>query len=236
MQPGPGAAAAHARTFVETARRAQIVAAAIDTIAEVGFARASFARIASRLGISRGLISYHFAGKDDLIKQVVTEVLEQGKAYMRPRILAQASTGSGFLRAYIESNLAFMREHRNHVVAIVEIARGGLTADGQQRFYADADVDEAVNILEQHLARFQSQGELRPDFDPRMIAVTIRAAIDAVPRRLAHDPDLDIDGYATEIATVFHLATRTDTEPGKLYAPSDPGRGQRIAGANDADP
>ena len=210
MQPAP-ARDAQERTFIETARRAQIVVAAIDTIAEVGYARASLARIAARLGISRGLISYHFAGKDDLIKQVVLEILEQGKAYMRPRVLAQASTGSGFLRAYIESNLAFMREHRNHMVAIVEIARGGLTIDGQQRFYGDADVDEAVKILEQHLARFQSQGELRPDFDPRVMAVAIRAAIDAVPRRLAHDPDLDIDSYATEIATIFHLATRTDT-------------------------
>jgi hypothetical protein len=43
------------------------------------------------------------------------------------------------------------------------------------------------------------------------MADTIRAAIDAVPRRLAHDPELDIDSYATEIATVLHLATRTDT-------------------------
>jgi AcrR family transcriptional regulator len=209
MQP-EAARDAQERTFIETARRAQIVAAAIDTIAEVGYARASLARIAARLGISRGLISYHFAGKDDLIKQVVLEILEQGKAYMRPRILAQASTGAGFLRAYIESNLAFMREHRNHMVAIVEIARGGLTADGQQRFYGDADVDEAVKILEQHLARFQSQGDLRPDFEPRVMAVAIRAAIDAVPRRLAHDPDLDVDSYATEIATVFHLATRVE--------------------------
>ena len=78
---------------------------AIDTIAEVGYAGASFARIAERLGISRGLISYHFAGKDDLIKQVVHEVVQQGMAYMRPRILAHqpARPCSG---AYIESNLA----------------------------------------------------------------------------------------------------------------------------------
>ena len=34
------------RTFIENARRQQIVAAAIDTIAEVGFAQASLARIA----------------------------------------------------------------------------------------------------------------------------------------------------------------------------------------------
>jgi hypothetical protein len=45
----------------------------------------------------------------------------------------------------------------------------------------------------------------------RVMAVMIRAAINAVPRRPAHDPDRDIDSYATEIATVFHLATRADT-------------------------
>jgi AcrR family transcriptional regulator len=195
-------------TFTEAARRAQIVQAAIDTIAEVGFARASLSRIGARIGISKGLIGYHFAGKDDLISHVVREVIRQGMGYMHPRILAQASTGAGFLRAYIESNLAFMRDHRNYMVAIVEIARGGLTADGQQRFYGDADVDDAAYILEQHLARYQSQGDLRPDFDPQVMAVAIRAAIDAVPRLLAHDPDLDIDSYATEIATLFHLATR----------------------------
>jgi AcrR family transcriptional regulator len=198
-------------TFTEAARRAQIVQAAIDTIAEVGFARASLSRIGARIGISKGLIGYHFAGKDDLIKQVVLEIIEQGKDYMRPRILAQAATGSGFLRAYIESNLAFMREHPNAMVAVVEIARGGLTADGQQPFYGNADVHEAVKVLEQHLARFQSQGELRPDFEPRVMAVVIRAAIDAVPRLLAHDHDLDIDAYATEIATMFELATRSTT-------------------------
>lgn len=207
-----GAAAARKEpTFIETARRAQIVAAAIDTIAEVGYARASLARIGARLGISKGLISYHFAGKDDLIKQVVFEILEQGKAYMRPRILAEAATGSGFLRAYIESNLDFMREHRNHMVAIVEIARNGVTADGQRRFYGDADVDAAVQILEQHLARFRAAGELRPDFDPRVMAVAIRAAIDAVPRRLAHDPDLDVENYAKQIADIFERATRPDS-------------------------
>jgi AcrR family transcriptional regulator len=198
-------------TFTEAGRRAQIIQAAIDTIADVGFASASLSRIGGRIGISKGLIGYHFAGKDDLIKQVVLEILEQSRAYMIPRILAQASTGSGFLRAYIESNLAFMREHRNHMVAIVEIARGGLADDGRQGSDGNADIDQAVNILEGHLARYQSLGELRPDFEPRVMAIAIRAAINAVPLRLARDPDLDLDNYAAEIATVFHLATRTET-------------------------
>ncbi len=140
------------RTFIETARRAQIAAAAIDTIAEAGYAGASFARIAERLGISRGLISYHFAGKDDLIKQVVHEAAEEAKAYINPRILAE-STGPGTLRAYIESNLAFMRDHRNNVIAMIEIAR---SAEGRRIFYGDTDVVNAVGALEHGLSGFQT--------------------------------------------------------------------------------
>jgi AcrR family transcriptional regulator len=183
------------------------VAAAIDTIAEVGYARTSLARIVARAGISRGLISYHFAGKDDLITQMVHDVVADGIAYIRPRVLVE-TTGPGMLRAYIESNLAFMREHRNHMAAIVEIARNGVTADGQRRFYRDAEAGRAERLLGDLLARFQAAGQLRPDFDPKVMAVAIRAAIDAVPPRLASDPDLDIDNYAREIATTFHLATR----------------------------
>jgi len=58
------------------ARRSQIVAAMIDVIAELGFGQASFARIAERAGVSSTrLISYHFAGKDELITAVAEDVI-----------------------------------------------------------------------------------------------------------------------------------------------------------------
>jgi len=199
------------RTFTEKARRQQIVAAAIDTIAEVGFGQASLARIAERIGISKGVISYHFKGKDDLMKQVAIEIVEAGRAYIIPRVLAE-STGPATLRAYIESNIGFMREHRNYMVAIVEIVRnGGLTTNGRQRFDGK-DVDVATQLLEELLARFQAEGGLRSDFDPRVMAVAIRAAIDSVPYRLVLDADLDADHYAGEIATIFDLATRPEAQ------------------------
>jgi AcrR family transcriptional regulator len=197
------------RTFIETARRAQIAAAAIDTIAEVGFAGASFARIAERVGISRGLISYHFAGKDDLIKQVVHEAAEQAIAYIRPRILAE-SAGPAMLRAYIAANLVFMRDHRNNVIAMIEITR---SAEGRRIFSGDPAVVNAVGALERLLSGFQTAGQVRPDFDPRVMAIAIRAAIEAASPLLARDPEFDIDNYAAEIATVFDLATRTEGGP-----------------------
>ena len=66
------------RSFIEEARRAQIVGFAIDTIAELGYGQASLARIAGRAGISKGVIGYHFAGKDDLMREVVAEVSDAG--------------------------------------------------------------------------------------------------------------------------------------------------------------
>jgi AcrR family transcriptional regulator len=208
MQPG---ATVHEpeRTFIETARRAQIAAAAIDTIAELGYAGTSFARIAERVGISRGLISYHFADKDDLIKQVVHEAAEQAIAYIRPRVLAE-STGPGMLRAYIESNLAFMRDHRNHVIAMIEISR---SADGRRIFYGDTAVVNAVGALDDALSGFQAAGQFRPDFDPHVMAIAIRAAIEAASPRLALDPKFDTDNYSGEIVTVFDLATRAKDAP-----------------------
>lgn len=197
------------RTFTEMARRRQIVDAAIDTIAESGYSQASLARIAARIGISKGVISYHFAGKEDLIKQVVIDVVEAGRAYIVPRVFAE-STGPAMLRAYIESNLAFMRQHRNSMVAVVEILRyGAFTTDGRRRVDG-RDVDVAARLLEEQLARLQAGGELRSDFDPGAMAVAIRAAIDVVPHRLVLDPEFDIDKYAGEIAIIFDLATRIE--------------------------
>lgn len=207
MSP-PGNQSAPARTFIEEARRAQLVACAIDTIAELGYGQASLARIAERAGISKGVIGYHFAGKDELLSEVVAEVMGRAEQFIRPRVAGE-STGPVALRAYIESNLAFMGEYRNHVLALVEIARNFRPAEDGSGF-GPRFVGGAVATLAQWLASFQQRGELRADFDPVVLATAIRAAIDAVPRRLANDPELDLAHYGRELADLFDLATRKD--------------------------
>ena len=199
------------RTFTETARRAQIVAAAIDTIAELGYGQASLARIAETAGTSKGVIIYHFGGKDELIRELVAGLVARGVAYMEPQVDAEP-TGAGKLRAYIESNLAFMRENRNHMVAIVEIALNARAADGR-RLYDFSVQDAGVAALEQLLAYFQGTGDFRAGFDPHVMAMAIRAAINAVPAQLARDPGLDVAHHAREIADMFHIATRPGSHP-----------------------
>jgi TetR/AcrR family transcriptional regulator, fatty acid metabolism regulator protein len=198
------------RTFIETARRAQIMAAAIDTIAELGYGRASLARIAATAGTSKGVILYHFSGKDELFRELVAELSAKGRAYLGPRLGAEP-TGVGMLRTYIESNLAFIRENRNHVLATVEIALNGRSADGSALY--DMSIREAgASALQELLAHFQGTGEFRADFDPLVMALAIRAALDAVPARLARDPDLDLGHYARELADLFQIATQSVEE------------------------
>lgn len=196
------------RTFIETARRAQIMAAAIDTIAALGYGQASLARIAERASISKGVILYHFDGKDELIKEVHVELIARAAESIGPQIEA-AQTGVGKLRAYIEGNIALVHEHRNHVIAIVEIALNARGADGS-RLYDSARVEAGVALLRQLLAAFQGTGEFRADFDPQVMALAIRGAIDAVLPRLALMPDLDVDHHARELADLFVHATQAE--------------------------
>jgi TetR/AcrR family transcriptional regulator, fatty acid metabolism regulator protein len=193
------------RTFTETARRAQIMAAAIDTIAELGYGQASLARIAEKAATSKGVICYHFDGKDELVREVVADLVARGAAYMRPRIEAQ-STGTGMLRAYVESNLAFLRQNRNHVVATVEIVLNARDADGKRQFDTGPGA-VGVAALGELLAHFQAAGEFRADFDPLVLAMAVRAAIDNVARQLVSNPDLDVRHHARELADLFVHAT-----------------------------
>lgn len=200
--------AASSRTFIEEARRAQLVACAIDTIAELGYGQASLARIAQRAGISKGVIGYHFAGKDELLSEIVADVMSRAAEYIRPRVSGE-SNGRAVLRAYIESSLAFMAEHRNDMLALVEIVRNARPAEGATSF-GPRFVEGSISSLEQLLTRFQGTGEFRAEFDPAVMATAIRAAIDAVPRRLAHHPELDVAHYGRELSGLFDLATRND--------------------------
>jgi AcrR family transcriptional regulator len=196
------------RTFTETARRAQIMAAAIDTIAELGYGQASLARIAEAAGTSKGVIIYHFGGKDELIKELLQELIARAGEYMRPRIEAE-QTGAGMFRVFIESNLAFMAANRNHVAATVEIALNARAADGSQLFGHRFN-EAAVAAVTEMLTYFQGTGEFRADFDPRVMAMAVRAAIDTIGPRLIRDPGLDVAHHARELASMFVRAAIKD--------------------------
>ncbi|TDC06099.1 TetR/AcrR family transcriptional regulator [Nonomuraea longispora] len=192
------------RTFTESARRAQIVAATIETIAELGYARASFAQIAKRAGLSStGLISYHFASKNELVKQAVIQIYGEITAFMTER-LADQPTATEALRAYIEGNVEFSGAHRVEMKALLDIfINGGID-------YGEPKERAALSPVEQILHWGQQTGEFR-EFDVQVMATSLQRSVEGPNFLLAGDTALDLRAYARELVSLFERATRADT-------------------------
>ena len=128
---------------------------------------------------------------------------------MLPRIKAEL-TPRGKLRAYIESNLAYMREHRHHMLAAVQILASVSTIEGVPG-RETSEVEQSLKDLGAILRRGQQEGEFRKH-DARVMAIAIRNAIDGVPAQMTADPKLDLDAYARELVTLFDRATRATSD------------------------
>jgi AcrR family transcriptional regulator len=194
------------RSFTNEARRRQIVAAAIETIAELGFHGTSFAQIAERAGLSSTrMISYHFAGKDDLLEAVVTEVFSLAAEFIEPFVTSRA-TPAAQLRGIVEGNARFYAEHRAHVLAVRDIWYGLRRPDGSRRYGMEA-FDLEVAMLSEIFRAGQASGEFR-EFDPRFMAVTLRHALDGLAEQIAADPQPGVDTYIRELTAIVDGATR----------------------------
>lgn len=195
------------RTFTEEARRAQILGCAIEVLAELGYAQASFARIAERAEVSKSVISYHFAGKDELLERVVESVCADGARFMTARIEAETSAPAR-LGAYVRSNLEFIRDHRSEIAAVSEIVVGVRSREGSLRFAGrPGGIAAAVAPLREILQRGRDDGVFTA-FDTGTMAWSIRTLIDGVTRRRTLDPEFDFDTGIEEMVALVDRATR----------------------------
>lgn len=197
--PNPGP------TFVETARRAQIVAAAVEVLADEGFRGASLTRIAQRAGISKGLILYHFSSKEELLRQTLFETV---------RAMAEGATADldftapppSLLRALIHQTarqgIAQARERR----AIREIvANLGPEATGEPSVLP-TDAEPLLRSIEQLYLAGQRTGHFRSDFDTYVMAITHEAATSSMATHLDAHPDADVAAYADSLADLLLAA------------------------------
>lgn len=164
-------------------------------MAEVGYAHTSFARIAEKAGISKGVITYHFTSKDEILRLVVAQFFDRGWAYMEPRIAAEA-TAAGQVRAWIGSELEFFGAHRTEFLAMSDIMTNHRGADGSPA-YAD-DFGEEIDGFAEILTQGQRDGEFRP-FDARSVANIILRCADGVLDSWALDPTLDLTEQTTVV-------------------------------------
>jgi betaine-aldehyde dehydrogenase len=95
----------HSASPIEEIRRRQLVEVTIDSLAEVGFVGTTLAQIASRAGVTPGLVAHYFGDKDGLLDAAFRSLARRVGNQVRAR-LRLVSTPRGRIQAVIDANLA----------------------------------------------------------------------------------------------------------------------------------
>jgi AcrR family transcriptional regulator len=192
-------------SFTRSARKAQIVAAAIDVIAEVGFAQASIRKIADRVGIAMSAVLYHFGTKDNLVEAIVEHMYRTMITQVAPAIEAER-TAAGKLHAYIRSSIGYFGTHRVALKALASLGTTYVPTDGRrfEELGLSPDIAEQLVVLDPTpiLAAGQRDGEFG-DFPLQSTAIALRGAVNGVVEKVLREPGYEAGSYADDLVEIF---------------------------------
>jgi AcrR family transcriptional regulator len=148
-------------TNAHESTRRRVLSAAVETILEEGFYRASSNRIAERAGVSWGVIQYHFGSREQLLLAVATE----GSAHLLESV-RDAEIHGDTLQERIDSLADVIWEHYRrpeflaHVQVLLNLAKDPRTTAGTVEALAETErtlgrlwqrlIDQVVSTENQH--------------------------------------------------------------------------------------
>lgn len=186
-------------TFTETARRTQIVRAAVATVNEIGYPHASLSAIARHAGVAKSAILYYFDSKDALLEHACDAIF--GELYMRlERAVGSESEPARQLLAYATTYLDYVNTHRAEITAGMEIMISHRGPDGIPLYLAGTDEDTA--LLRGVITDGIASGVFRP-IDPRIAVGIVESLLDFASTEVQRDPEGDLTALNEEIITVL---------------------------------
>ena len=175
--PSGAALGALPRDEVEEARTRQLIEVTIDSLAEVGFVGSTLAQIASRAGVSPGLVAHYFGDKDGLLEATFRTLSRRISERVKLRF-ATAHTPRGRIQAVIDANLAAEEFDKRTGTAWLAFWGQVLHLDGLKRVqtvYQGRMLSNLSHALQ----------KLMPAAEARSLAAMIAAMIDGVWLRAA---------------------------------------------------
>ena len=149
------------------------------------------------------MVNYHFPARDDLIRAVVAQIFDSISQHVGAR-LADADAAT-FVETYIWAWVDYYRVRRDDMVAVAEVWTSFRDAAGRPYFGLETIEPELAGV-EQALAAGQEDRRLG-EFSTRVMAVSLKGALDALLTQLIADPQLDLDAYGRQLVTLFTRAT-----------------------------
>ncbi|ORW36593.1 TetR family transcriptional regulator [Mycobacterium paraense] len=158
------------------ATRARIVEVAARLMFERGVANTSIDQVRRAAGVGGSQISHYFRDKRDLTRHVVAARGEDVQAFhTQPALGALDSIDA--LQAWADANVADIdRAYRVGGCVYGALAGELIESDDQLHDDLSAGYDRWIGLFQGGLTAMRRRGELRPDADPRHLAVSLVAA------------------------------------------------------------
>lgn len=185
-------------SFIERARRTQIIDATLVLISAEGVGRASLARIAAAASISPALINYYFGSRDGLLREVLRVADARMDASMSGGPEEPASYADG-LRRIVMGYVERCARHPAEVMAAQAI-RESISREAREA--RERDEGGGAAELVGFLVEGQEHGEFRR-FDPWVFAGALFAAMSAVPGQLRDRSSEDALALGEELGSIF---------------------------------
>jgi betaine-aldehyde dehydrogenase len=216
---------------IEDARRRQLVEVTIDSLAELGYVGTTLAQIASRAGVSPGLVAHYFGDKEGLLDATFRSLARRVGNQVRSR-LRQVSTPRARIQAVIDANLAPEEFERRTGTAWLAFWGQVLRVKSLERVQSVYQRRTLSNL------RCSLKQLVSPE-EARRLAAMIAAMIDGVWLRAALSGWREADSEsARALLTEFvdgrlkHAALETNAPPRPRS--SGPAAGERFASINPA--
>ncbi len=183
-------------SFIELARRRQLVDAAIEAIAEVGLAKASNAAIAARAQVSPGLINYHFGSRQGLIDQMRATIQQRVDEAMQPVEVDESYVAA--LEEMLRRFATYCLDNLPAMLVLTQFTRhdeaGGATEDAER--------GKGMAELCSFITEGQDRGQFRPA-DARLVASVLMNAMTDLPREIRDRGDADRAVFERDWPSLF---------------------------------
>lgn len=195
------------RSFIEQARRDQIIEATIQTLARHGYINTSFLLIAKQAGISPSLIPYHFKDKAELTGATLKQLLKDRASYVEAQLTADMAA-SEKLQTILRADIDNMTTHKDRFRASAEIIFSLRSNDGSMVYLGDS-AGRLFTILQDTLENGKKSGEFG-DINAFHLAIMIEGARDSFLAQLGIRGGLNVEAFKKELVALVLKAVEKD--------------------------
>jgi AcrR family transcriptional regulator len=164
------------------AKREEILAIALESLAAGNGGTATLADIAKAAGVTRSTLLYHFNSREELFAEVVR---------WRDEVDMQRDPPEGLLPGYIA-----LAEHNTKVPGLVHLfttlSAEATTPDHVAHSYFEERYSSLIDRLTSEIGRAQTAGTVTADVDPMMLARVYVAVMDGLQLQWLYDDSTDM--------------------------------------------